>query len=678
MKRIDLHIHTKATRWELDYSFDFEQLLAHIEDWSLDVIAITNHNVFDLDQYKDIVSRLAEKCTVLPGVEASALGTHLILVGDPDIAPQLPEMCAKLEKNLATTSDSATLEQLEEAFPLLDEFIVIPHYEKAPAISAESFSLLGNRITACETSSLKKALRYAKLRPVAQPFVCFTDYRFGSESADGGRPAYKPCATYVRTDSCSFSAIRRALNDGAVSLSQDGSEALELYPGITSTEGVNLVLGKRSTGKTYTLERVRSLCDDDDVYYIKQGDLVEQSKEKEFYTNLDQKYVAARDKYMQLLSSLTSKAREKGADSVRRSKVAAYLRDLKKHAETKTENDAFSSAKLFNRVGIDDIDSTEEHELIKAIITILNATKYADALEEIVGRSNLIEFLKTVVSEARSLEVEKEAIKAANRATLAVQSKLNQSSVDPYPQPILPAIFNDEAFFRAFEALLKVCWHDSVVADDDGSHLLKYKLVAERSKFTNANDVKRALHLQPSVSLDGITRRHARDYLNALLEIDGVTDIADGLFDLQIGIRDERGSRPSGGQRTECVFLGRLAEAVGKDVVLIDEPESSFDNPFLDEHIASQIRRLSEDSTVFVTTHNQVLGFGLKPNKVFVTSYDDDSKTYRLHSGDMGDESLASNMTDEIPTVETIIDILEAGRDSYGVRHDYYEGSIAR
>lgn len=676
MKRIDLHIHTVSTDWDLDFTFDFSQLEKHVDDWDLDAIAITNHNTFDLVQYREIAKCLDGKCAVLPGVEASALDTHLLLICSPANADQLPTMCDTLRGFLGDTSDSADYNELCSAFPTLDDFIVIPHYEKNPAISAESLVLIADQVCACETSSLKKALRYNKIKPAHYPFVYFTDYRFGSESTDGQRRDYRPGGIYIKTDSCSFDAIRRALKNDQVALASDGSDSFELYPGITSTEGINLILGKRSTGKTYTLERVRSLCDPDDVYYIKQGELVDKSKEDEFYASLKNQFAAARQRYMTPFDSLVDDALDAGSDKARLTKISDYLRRLKKHAETKTQSDAYSTSRLFKREKLEEPDCTDGHDIIEAVVTILSSSRYAEALENTVGRSRLVDFLKLVVDDTRSREIDCAAIKATNKATNAVKAKLNRSSVDPYPDPELPALFEDEAFFKAFCGLVQQCWNERIVSDDRGMHFSKYSVVAERRRFANANEVKHALGLPQSVSLDSITRKSPREYVNTLLDLDESPKLSYGLFDLHIGIRDDRGSIPSGGQRTECVFLGRLSEAEGKRVVLIDEPESSFDNPFLDEHIAQQIRKLASGSgsTVFVTTHNQVLGFGLKPNKVFITSYNEDTKAYELHCGDLGDEQLGNAVFGPIPTIDSIIEILEASRDSYESRHEYYEG----
>ena len=47
-----------------------------------------------------------------------------------------------------------------------------------------------------------------------------------------------------------------------------------------------------------------------------------------------------------------------------------------------------------------------------------------------------------------------------------------------------------------------------------------------------------------------------------------------------------------------------LDKAGSQDVVVIDEPESSFDNPFLYSTIAAKLKEISQRATVFVSTHN--------------------------------------------------------------------------
>ena len=51
MKAVDLHIHTVATISDSKFDFSMEELKNYVEKMGLDIIAITNHNIFDLEQY---------------------------------------------------------------------------------------------------------------------------------------------------------------------------------------------------------------------------------------------------------------------------------------------------------------------------------------------------------------------------------------------------------------------------------------------------------------------------------------------------------------------------------------------------------------------------------------------------------------------------------------------------
>ena len=48
MKKCDLHIHTIATPSDASFTFNLNVLENYVQKMQLDVIAVTNHNVFDI------------------------------------------------------------------------------------------------------------------------------------------------------------------------------------------------------------------------------------------------------------------------------------------------------------------------------------------------------------------------------------------------------------------------------------------------------------------------------------------------------------------------------------------------------------------------------------------------------------------------------------------------------
>ena len=673
MLKIDLHIHTVATAWDEPFEFSLEQLEQHVSEQRIEAIAITNHNTFDLEQYKEIGEALSGKCAVFPGVEVSALKSHILIIDSEGNARRLKDSCEQVKAALQDdVARSLEYSEFLDIFPWLDDAIVIPHYQKHPGISQESLAELARFVTAVETSSLGKARRLSKQGQLDFPAVCFTDYRFGVDGALAAGGRYRPGGVYLITDSAAYGAVKNGIRAG-VRFNADGNEDIEFAPGLTLVKGVNLILGKRSTGKSYTLERVAALFEDSDVYHIRQGALVEEGVEKEFYANLEQRFSNAKRSYMSRLASLMSEAKLNGNAATRSQVVRDYLGALKSYAESSSQSDCYSRCALHHATSLEKPKPTDAADLINATIQLLKSSDNADLVEKYVGRERLSCLLQSLVGRATNELRREKCVELSNKAIKSVQQSLKISAVDDYPEPCLYEAAKKEAYSKSLAELLDSCWSPKLVADDNGKAFSNYSIKVNRCKFTKANDVKTALGLDSSVLLGGITNKKSQEYIDSLISLPGNQDLSLGLFDVKIRMEDEKGASLSGGQRTECVFVGKLNEAYGKSVVLIDEPESSFDNPFLSRTIAGRIRELAKNSTVVVATHNQVLGFDLKPDKVFVARFDNDTGTYSILSGSPHDKMLTSGEYGE-STSDAMLEILEAGKASYDNRREYYGG----
>lgn len=675
MIKVDLHIHTISTLWDLAFNFDLSQLKAHVKEQRLDCIAITNHNTFDSEQYAFIANELSNDCTVLPGVEVSALGTHLLVIGASNDAEAIQAACVKIRACLKDEEDTCTKEELFEAFPRLEQFIVIPHYKKDPEISDEKLEELQHLITAVETSSLAKAMRIKRAGNITISPVYFTDYRFGSEDPAGKRPKYRPGSIYLRLDSPIFDQIKNELRLGHAQLNALGNDDVEIYPGIAIKKGINLVIGKRSTGKSYTLERARKCFDEEDIFYIKQGDLVDESQEKSFYENLNERFSDSAAKYEEHWTPLLETAFKLGTRTAQIKEISEYLDELKSYAETKTLGDAYSKAALFTRQEIEKPETTEAAKLIKAVMTLLKSEDYSAQIDSILGRANLLALLKVFITDAKLEQTTIKAVQEANKITLAIQDHLSVSATSKYPGHSISSIAAKIAFINRCEDLLEECWKQQIIFDDEGATFTNYSITATREKYANTDELKKRSGI--SSALGSLGNATPRDYFEKLLGVDESERdlVSSALFNVDIGITDSKGASPSGGQRTECVFLGKLAEAKGKKVILIDEPESSFDNLFLDKDVADKIKELGQHAIVLITTHSPVLGFAVEPDKVIATTYDSDSKEYQVYEGSLKDGNLVSFSGDKENTRSHIRMILEAGKDSFDRRADYYEGA---
>lgn len=674
MIRVDFHIHTLSTGWDEDFEFDLNQLVDHVQDQSLDAIAITNHNVFDKPQFDEIARVLHGTCVVFPGVEVSALGSHILLICPIEEADALEEATANLKHYLPNVQSSCTYEEVVQIFPNIKNWIVIPHYQKEPSIPDEQLKKIEDFVSALETSSVGKALRLKKAGAIKPSPVYFTDYRFGCENNDDLKQRYRPGSIYLRTNNADYSSIINQFKLGHIQLNKWDNEDLEIIPGIAVQKGINLLIGKRSTGKSVTLDKASKLFDSEDVYYIKQGDLVDESKEDDFYKSLNSKFSDIGKEYKKHWNNLFSTLANIGSYASLVDDLKKYLDGLKAYANTQTTQDAYAKCHLFRRREIEEPDVDEAENLIPNVLSLLKAEKYSHEIQELLGRDKIIQLLKMLVKAARSSQFNRICIQEANKITEAVKKKLSISSVSPYPDQPIPQIAMKIAFHTRGSKLLEKCWNQKIVYCDNGRYFGKYTIVAKRKKFTSADDVKSAIGT--TSALGRITTKDAQDYLDILIGeflISG-EDAYLGLFDVEVSIQDSKGASPSGGQRTECVFLGKLEEASGRRLILIDEPESSFDNPFLNEEISTRLKAIGENAIVVVSTHNPVLGFSVNPQRILITDYDETTSQYVIYEGSLSDQDLIGTNSGTVPTRDSMLHIFEAGKDSHDFRNKYYKG----
>ena len=122
-------------------------------------------------------------------------------------------------------------------------------------------------------------------------------------------------------------------------------------------------------------------------------------------------------------------------------------------------------------------------------------------------------------------------------------------------------------------------------------------------------------------------------------------------------------------------MIHEIKDATKYDILLIDEPESSFDNLFLRKEINSLIKDMAQLMPVVVVTHNSTVGASIKPNFVAITHkyLENNDFVYRIFTGYPSDKDLTCIDGKKIKNYEAILNCLEAGEDAYTERktHTY-------
>jgi hypothetical protein len=254
------------------FTYSMDTLENYVNVMKLDCIAITNHNMFDLSQFNQIKDRLSIK--VFPGIEIDLEGGHLLLISEDNELLDFSNKCRQIENKITNQSDSIKFSDLQEIFADLSRYILIPHYGKDPEIGELTLKKLNNLVTAGEVTSPKKFIYCIKDNSSLVP-VLFSDLRMAE-----GVKTFPTRQTYVDIGDVTLVAIKSALRDKhKVFLSRDdGNDFFDaLDNGLKLSTGLNVIIGERSTGKSYTLNRIHG--EFENVKYIKQFSLLERDEE---------------------------------------------------------------------------------------------------------------------------------------------------------------------------------------------------------------------------------------------------------------------------------------------------------------------------------------------------------------------------------------------------------------
>lgn len=146
--KIDLHCHTKKIKSgeALTRNVTKELFVQKVVDADVGIIAITNHNSFDLEQFSNFSACVQSYCQIWPGVEfdikdVSKKRWHLIIVANPKNVKAFNRVIHSLVDGKNQDSITFTMQQVVDAVKGLD-VLYIPHYHKSPAISEEDWSIL--------------------------------------------------------------------------------------------------------------------------------------------------------------------------------------------------------------------------------------------------------------------------------------------------------------------------------------------------------------------------------------------------------------------------------------------------------------------------------------------------------------------------------------------------------
>ncbi|PHX28771.1 TrlF family AAA-like ATPase [Pseudomonas amygdali] len=318
--RADFHLHTRADRefkYTGDDNFYHSNYVDALEKASIRLGVITNHNKFDLDEFKALRKTAQNKgIALLPGVELSvndgANGIHTLVVFSDEwidehdhINPFLTSAFegktpAQYEQENGRSSWSLleTIKKLESYHR--DFFLVFAHVEAPSGLWAE---LDGGRLTDLGQNEFfrRRTLAFQKVRThdgAGKDKPCRTKIQSWLQSwypaeLEGSDPKGideigRGKTSYLKLGELSFGAVKFALGDPAARVAMEPQKhkashirSIHFDGGILDgqtlhfSSELNALIGIRGSGKSSLLEAVRYALD------IPRGEKVQDTKYKD-------------------------------------------------------------------------------------------------------------------------------------------------------------------------------------------------------------------------------------------------------------------------------------------------------------------------------------------------------------------------------------------------------------
>ena len=669
-----MHLHTKATKWESSFAFDLEKLKEYVADAELDCIAVTNHNVFDLNQYSEIRSAVPS-CRVLPGIEVSLESGHLLLISDFDTEEDFHAKCEIISNEIQDVGQSMTFERLQEILGDLNDYLLIPHYDKTPDISPTALSRMKDFFSAGEVSSVKKYI-YAMKSPSSPTPVLFSDARIQS--------SLNPLPTrqiFINLNDISVSSIKHCLADKSkVTLTENDGNALFYVDNrdLKISTGLTIILGDRSSGKTYTMNRMNESFEN--AQYIRQFELLEHDEkraEQAFSDAQKSEHSIFVAEFLQEFKNVVDEVAKidlQGEEDA----IDNYLTALKKYAAERDREDAYSKANLFNADSFNISKSGSEiEELIQAVSKLIDVkdSGYKELINNLIDDSVLKALVTRLIEQYRKESVETNKKKWVNELTKLISNGLQSKSANTsIPEIDLGAIYMNRQRVKKYEYICAAIKKDRKIAIEDYSG---FKIVATIEEYTGAGQLKAESGRQMTFSPAFAKYKNPYDYLRMLMEITELPrdDYYKYFVKVEYQILNQYGLSVSGGERAEFNLLKKIKDALKHDILLIDEPESSFDNIFLRENVNLQIKEKSETLPVVVVTHNNTVGASIKADYVLYTKREivNGKPQFSIYSGYPSDKQLLEPQGNAISNFTIIMDSLEAGDVAYQERKNSYE-----
>lgn len=703
--KIDLHCHTKATKKGDGDARNvtpelFQEKVANAD---VKIVAITNHNHFDLDQYYTLRDAVKDFCQVWPGVEIDVQGKtkwHLIVVANSE---NVQLFNARVSDLFIGKNPNKCFFTMEEVFRALNscDVIYIPHYHKSPGIKEDD----RKRLSELVGDDSRIFLELSNHRSLG----VYTNYGYrsivGSDVKDWNK--YDQCEfAELKLPVESFSqfcllakrdeTIVETLLNKKQSLTLIGKPHESVSVEIKLYQDVNVLFGPKGTGKS---ELIKSLFNGVSSRGLSCVSYIAQERGEEF-KRLTSTAGMERD-ITKVGASLCDEefgiiAGWKDTNATPFEQYINWYQTRENSANKQrmkiTEATAISYAKT---------DKYNQHkgdkELIKGISEDIARIELDEYLDEEQGTKlkELLKQLECYIVSARQKDlIDEHSTKLANK-TISIIKEHADRSTDTVSKPSATGLIeyaeNRMVLLNAVTVILETlllpeCNEKEYLGEleDKGKIFINYRYrfwqpsVSYRKEFDSNIGINRLKdivtdlqYIRDNIFADDIASRI--DDLNQKLQEADITSIKPFLGVSKF-ICDESGEEYTASNGEQGILLLQRALQKDADAYFLDEPELGMGGSYIDANIRPLIVNLARRRKyVVVATHNANIAVRTLPyTSIFRTH---ENGQYFTYIGNPFNDALINieDQNDVRSWAEECLHTLEGGNEAFYERRDIYE-----
>lgn len=708
--KIDIHTHTRKIKTGDPDTRNIEAKAFSeiIKNTDVKILAITNHNHFDLTQFEAFRDSVSSHCQIWPGVELDIFEekkAHLLVIANPKNALEFNKRVDELLSGKNADSFTINLKETVAAFDDLDCLYVAHYKGKSPSLDDNRIDDLAGMV-----SNPKRILKEAANSISAGIYISHGHNSiYGSDIQDWSNyvaqskdlpelrlpvESYDQFCLLLEKDEATINTI----------LNKKIKEAIELRPfnaaeliKIDIYNDINILFGSKGTGKTDILKAIskyyNSIGHKTEVYISNDIHLNDYFDIKGINFNADVTDFAIDDCEDEI--NFIKQVKEEEITSLAKYAI---------HFSIEETNKISQKIKIKDILVEDEGLSVREFQNVKTILDAFNGfKKYLNENNELVDHIpiELISELSAVLEKIIGILINKTENKFFDAKSIEFLNKIIRTFIDELakktnkpPKPTKTGFatyasnrIKIECFTKKIlENIRRKITPTSEYAGSlgiKGDIYCQTNLVIQNGNFTNG-DYKTVKGNKKTPQKDFVIKivsisKHIYatelfekiNELNEIESIESIRCISDLLLFHKHFVLDGNVYSPSNGESSMILLHKELT--VDKDIYLIDEPEKSLGNDYISDVIVPLLKEKAMlGKKVVLATHDANIAVRTLPyNSVYRLH---DKGQYFTMTGNPFSDTLKCILNSRPPInwKEISMKTLEGGRNAFGERGKIY------